>query len=330
MMKNQKVAEFLKQAIKAGYNTPAGQLKGVIVEHLQRLIPFDMALWASGRTDDLTVHNTYLYNLPNNLMDSWEHIKYQDRVLAAIIEAPGVTLKMCDLYTRQERQESSAYQDHSKVFGIETALSTALVDDRTGLLDIISLYRNRRDHSFDENDRLLKQFLFPLIIQIWHQNQVHCLKSISGGDYGQASAVCDRQGWIRNADPEFIDLLLGQWPEWTAPALPPELEAWLDSGGAEPCKAGELIITSRMLDDMTLLQARTRGPLALLSAREEQIAEAFASGLSYKQIAEDLFVSPSTVRRHLENIYKKLDVSNKVELFQAINHGYPSFGETGL
>ena len=321
MVVNQKVAEYLGAIIQAGYNTPADRLKSVIMENLRGLIPFDMALWASGRADDLTVHNTYLYNLPASLMDSYENIKDQDRLLAAVIDEPGVTMKMCDLYTHRERQEAPAYKDHSKLFGIEAVLSTGQIDPRTGLLDAISLYRNQRGNSFSDDDRLTKQFLFPFMIQIWHQNQIHYLKSISGGDYGQASAICDKAGWIRNADPEFIELLKTRWPDLTPPALPDELTTWMAAESGVPMKTGELTLTAKKFDDLTLLQARTRGSLALLSAREEEIAEAFASGQSYKQIAEDLFVSPSTVRRHLENIYKKLGVSNKVELFQLINQG---------
>ncbi len=320
-MMNQKVSDFLKDIINAGYNVPADQLKKVIIDRFQDLITFDMAVWVSGHAENLTVHNTYLYNLPDNLMDSWENIKYEDRVLAAVLEEPGVTVKACELYTPQERQESPAYKDHSKFFGIEAVLSTGLIDPKTGLLDAISLYRRERENIYTDDDRRTKQFLFPFMIQIWHQNQIHYLKSVSGGDYGQASAICDKAGWIRNADGEFIGLLKKQWPGWTAPALPHEMATWLTAGSGAPLRTGELIVTSKMLDDLHLLQARPRGPLILLSAREEEIAEAFASGLSYKRIAEKLFVSPSTVRRHLENIYKKLGVSNKVELFQLINQG---------
>ena len=39
-------------------------------------------------------------------------------------------------------------------------------------------------------------------------------------------------------------------------------------------------------------------------------------GLNYKQIAAQLFISPNTVRRHTENIYKKLEVRNKAEALQ--------------
>jgi DNA-binding NarL/FixJ family response regulator len=35
--------------------------------------------------------------------------------------------------------------------------------------------------------------------------------------------------------------------------------------------------------------------------------------MDYKQIAENLIISPSTVRKHIENIYGKLKAHNKIE-----------------
>jgi len=55
-----------------------------------------------------------------------------------------------------------------------------------------------------------------------------------------------------------------------------------------------------------------------LSARERQIAEAYAGGQSYRQIAERLFIAPTTVRTHLSTIYRKLGVSTKIELLRAL------------
>ncbi len=50
-----------------------------------------------------------------------------------------------------------------------------------------------------------------------------------------------------------------------------------------------------------------------LSAREIEILESLSNGLNYNQIAENSFISPKTVRKHIENIYKKLHAHNKVE-----------------
>lgn len=58
-----------------------------------------------------------------------------------------------------------------------------------------------------------------------------------------------------------------------------------------------------------------------LSAREVEVLDQLSKGLTYTVIAEYLFLSPSTVRKHIENIYKKLQVHSKIEAVQkARNH----------
>lgn len=50
----------------------------------------------------------------------------------------------------------------------------------------------------------------------------------------------------------------------------------------------------------------------ILSQREMDILKELKNGLGYKQIADRLFISEGTVRKHIENIYRKLQVNNKV------------------
>lgn len=53
--------------------------------------------------------------------------------------------------------------------------------------------------------------------------------------------------------------------------------------------------------------------MSQLSFREKQILEELARGLMYKEIAQVLFISPETVRKHVYHIYEKLHVTNRVE-----------------
>jgi|TARA_B100000949_G_scaffold209843_1_gene202432 DNA-binding NarL/FixJ family response regulator len=53
-----------------------------------------------------------------------------------------------------------------------------------------------------------------------------------------------------------------------------------------------------------------------LSKREVEVLEQLSKGLSYTAIADNLFLSPSTVRKHIENSYKKLQVHSKIEAVQ--------------
>jgi len=50
-----------------------------------------------------------------------------------------------------------------------------------------------------------------------------------------------------------------------------------------------------------------------LTNREIEVLEQLSTGIPYTAIAENLIVSPSTVRRHIENIYHKLQVHSKTE-----------------
>lgn len=50
-----------------------------------------------------------------------------------------------------------------------------------------------------------------------------------------------------------------------------------------------------------------------LTKRELEILQKTSEGLTNNQIAEALYISPKTVRKHIENIYQKLEVHNRVE-----------------
>lgn len=50
-----------------------------------------------------------------------------------------------------------------------------------------------------------------------------------------------------------------------------------------------------------------------LSKREIEILEQLSKGLKYKNIADNLFLSVGTVKKHVDNVYEKLQAHNKLE-----------------
>ena len=70
--------------------------------------------------------------------------------------------------------------------------------------------------------------------------------------------------------------------------------------------------------------ARTRAELDRVGGRapttgeltptEQRIAELIASGLSYRETADALFISPKTVQWNLSKIYRKLGIRSRSEL----------------
>jgi DNA-binding CsgD family transcriptional regulator len=71
----------------------------------------------------------------------------------------------------------------------------------------------------------------------------------------------------------------------------------------------------RRIHEMTELRriagASQPDDLDRLTAREAEILELVAAGLTNAAIAERLWVSPGTVKKHLENVYAKLGVANR-------------------
>jgi len=60
-------------------------------------------------------------------------------------------------------------------------------------------------------------------------------------------------------------------------------------------------------------------PVEALSKRETEILQLLSKGLLYKEIADQLSISVSTVRQHIHKIYEKLHVQNRTE---AINKAF--------
>jgi len=56
-----------------------------------------------------------------------------------------------------------------------------------------------------------------------------------------------------------------------------------------------------------------KAPGSLLTGQEKRVLKLLVKGQTNKEIAVALGISPSTVRRHLENILKKLNLKNRVQ-----------------
>ncbi|MDH5355156.1 MAG: GAF domain-containing protein [Gammaproteobacteria bacterium] len=66
--------------------------------------------------------------------------------------------------------------------------------------------------------------------------------------------------------------------------------------------------------------AQASGGLSNLTPREQEIARLYSKGQTSKEIADELCVSPTTVRNHVSAIYRKLEISNKIELINLVDN----------
>ena len=88
--------------------------------------------------------------------------------------------------------------------------------------------------------------------------------------------------------------------------------------GVRAAAAGESMISPRMTKTiLDQLRQQDRGdgkpPAEALSAREREILRLVTEGKDNATIAQELFISPYTVKNHISNILLKLHVSNRIQ-----------------
>jgi DNA-binding NarL/FixJ family response regulator len=87
-----------------------------------------------------------------------------------------------------------------------------------------------------------------------------------------------------------------------------------------PGLAGLVLGEYRRLSDTRPADAKDDTPR--LTERETEVLRLVAKGMSYKQIAERLFLSHRTVQNHVQNTLRKLQLHNRVQLVRyAIEQG---------
>ena len=141
------------------------------------------------------------------------------------------------------------------------------------------------------------------------------LELIGDHDIGGAAAVVILDGAGR---PDFVseparalfarmEAAPGHLPEIVATRL--HARHWVDPGDPIVVAWGGFEVIIHRSGDALLFQERDR--TEILSSREHEILELVAVGRTNAQIADELFISPGTVRRHLENTFAKLGVHTR-------------------
>lgn len=87
--------------------------------------------------------------------------------------------------------------------------------------------------------------------------------------------------------------------------------------GGVPMSPSVAIRTLDLLLNFIPSPKKVKAPIDYeLSEREIEVLNLLSTGKNYNMIAEVLFLSPKTIRGHLERIYKKLHVHTKLEAVQ--------------
>jgi DNA-binding NarL/FixJ family response regulator len=74
---------------------------------------------------------------------------------------------------------------------------------------------------------------------------------------------------------------------------------------------GQRYIAGAPTPSLFAAAGQAAGGPSVLTGKEREVLLSLSKGASNREIAADLYVSPSTVKTHLSNIYAKLDAANR-------------------
>jgi two-component system response regulator DesR len=129
---------------------------------------------------------------------------------------------------------------------------------------------------------------------------------------GESGAdVCDS---IRKASPSTRVLLISG-----AGRMSPAAARAAGASGfvSKDWEAREVARAVRMVGyGMTVFEPTAEQPSPMLSEREREVLDLIAAGSTNREIAEQLFLSPHTVKEHTSAVYRKLQARNRAEAVQ--------------
>ena len=177
-----------------------------------------------------------------------------------------------------------------------------------------------RGRDFGERDRIVLDRLRPHLIAL-HAAAGQRRRAAAlalGGETG-GLVVLDASNRIDFATPLAVRLLARYFGGGGGGELPDPVRDWLPDGtqrrSAFPPRSRPPLSVNRNGRRLTICQvARTlllEEEITTLTDREREIVHELGEGRSNAEIAEQLTIAPTTVRKHLENIYAKLGVRNR-------------------
>ncbi len=309
--------KFISQIYIATSKIDRAEYREWALSQLQTLIEFDGAIWSNGHQKTIRFHNHTLVNVPESLTQSLLDNLAINPLANELFSNLGVPIDMRDLLNDEAFYRSEIYLKCFKPYGIERILSSVHLDERTGLFTLLTLYRFERNKPFSSIDKhLQKQVLYHLLMASKHAlflQLEHVDSNIKLTHKNSHKAICDQQGYLHHVQNSFIDLLDTHFDYNDIEKLPFELktiEINFNQNG--------LHIHLKPFHDLIIVEIWPLGPLDNLSNREQEIVDLLAKGLTFKEAAKELMLSPSTVSNHLYRIYQKLNIGSKSELLQLL------------
>lgn len=296
------------------FSTPVHRFQEMALDAARTVLGFDSARWTVGTsdTDGPSFHATIAYRKPPEYGRDGICFREEDPLLLEALRQPGQTISAAAVGASCACEPYHDAVARSHCYGTGQIPGTTFSDPVLNLIEGIVFYRTDFSRPFSEPEHLAIRSLVPQLADTWRINRLLSVQGDrrSNSQPNESLALCDRKRLLHAAGRHFASMLQAEWKDWRGPFVPADLL----SASHKSYLGSKIVVTAAPINDMWLLTARRKSHADRLTARERDIAKRFGRGLDYREVAEELRISPSTARNHLKNIYDKLEISSKVEL----------------
>lgn len=310
------VAELYEQAA----HTSPRAFPAEAVQLVRRLIAFDGAILGIGNTEmalakNLVIDQSCLHGDLDALQDD-----YADVPLGALllpVYSKGLQLPLaCDWQDLDTTYEVPQWRSFARRYAMSKLLVFGDAPTDHNNARWIILYRVA-EKVFQNEDGKMLHALWPHITQAITFNLERALGRSDPTRGTRAMALINSRGLIEIADKTMSDLLKLEWPDFDERSLPITVVSALVEQGIYHGKRIEM--TGFQKYGFMACIARRIPLIKSLAPSEMNVAHRFARGMTHKEIAAHLNVSPHTVRNQLAQVYLKLGVHDKAALARLIS-----------
>jgi DNA-binding CsgD family transcriptional regulator len=280
---------------------------------LKRVIHFDAAIWGTGHVSTEQFHTQSTLDVSSDIFIKLKNTLTINPIFQQLLLTEGNAVDMRDVFEDKLFYQSDLYKNCFQPFNIERILSSIHIDNGSGIFTLLTLYRFDRPNGFTEQEKNEQSRLLYHLLSAASHRELLALQENETDDItnklnSYASAICDNQGIYRCVSPRFIDILTKHLVSQTKQKLPFSL------GIEKEVTIDNLHFSIKQHGDLYRVTVRIQNQLDLLSEREKQVVVGICQGGTFKHIARDLALSPSTISNHLYRIYNKLDIHTRSEL----------------
>lgn len=319
----QELGDFLLFLYGAARELDLDAFQDVVLRQLQYSFPFASAFWGEGQLigggGEIVPTALFAQNLDPCFMADWTRANSKDPVLRMVSSNIGRALPV---HVPSFYRNVPELVEIGRRYGIGSLTVTVIPGVRPQGIQWLSLFRGDSDTICSDMEKRWIEHVMPHLGEALSIHRaLHAPSSAVTDARGHHVAVAEvESGLLLRADAEFLTLLSAEWTGFDGRLTPsPLLKAWQQRRTFNYL-ARRSLIEGRCVGDLVYLSGRRKNQFEALTQRQLLIADLYAQGLSYKEIAQRCDLSPATVRNHLAAVYATLGVHGKLEMAERIGH----------